>query len=111
VRELTATNQEKRLYFSWRGGSRRQVDISLLAKVGVPVPDGNVIVLQFYPDQTEQLLARLERDAAEKSGKAFKDGKLRLEFVRKTRFIVLKDADGYKFEIARIDFFGGVAGK
>jgi hypothetical protein len=110
VRELTATNQEKRLYFSWRGGSRRQVDVSLLGKAGVPV-GGNVIVLQFYPEQTEQLLAHLERDEAQRSGKALKEGKLRMELVRKTKFAVEKESNGYRFQITKIDFFGDAPSK
>lgn len=110
MRELTATGQEKRLYFSWRGGSRRQVDVSLLGKAGVPV-GGNIIVLQLYPDRTEQLLAHLERDEAQRSGKALKEGKLRMEVVRKTKFAVEKQSTGYRFQITKIDYFGDAPSK
>ena len=110
MRELTTTSQEKRLYFSWRGGSRRQVDVSLLGKGGVPV-GGSVIVLQFYPEQTEQMLAHLERDEAQRSGKAMKEGKLRLELIRKTKFSVEKQSNGYRFQITKIDYFGDAPSK
>jgi hypothetical protein len=91
---------EKRLYFSWRSGGRRQVDLNLLAKAGVPIA-GNVIVLQFYPFETEQLLARLERDYLEQA-KGHKD----LRVVRKTRFSVVRKSGGYEFQITRQEYLG-----
>ena len=108
VREVANPAQEKRLYFSWRGGSRRQADVNLLQKAKVPVGSGNVIVLQFYQAETEQRLARLEMSEAERGGKAFKDSKLRMELVRKTKFLVVKDpsGSGYSFQISKIEYFG-----
>jgi hypothetical protein len=91
---------EKRLYFSWRSGGRRQVDLNLLAKAGVPLV-GNVIVLQFYPFETEQLLARLERDYLERV-KNHKD----MRVVRKTRFSVVRKSGGYEFQITRQEYLG-----
>ena len=106
VRDVANPNLEKRLYFSWRGGSRRQADVNLLKKAGVAVGSGNVIVLQFYPTDTEQRLARLELNEAQAGGKAFKDGKLRMELVRKTKFTVVKEGNGYTFKINKIEYFG-----
>jgi hypothetical protein len=96
---------EKRLYFSWRSGGRRQVDLNLLAKAGVPLV-GNVIVLQFYPFETEQLLARLERDYL----KRMKDH-TDMRVVRKTRFAVVRKGGGYEFEITRQEYLGDPPGK
>jgi hypothetical protein len=96
---------EKRLYFSWRSGGRRQVDLNLLAKAGVPLV-GNVIVLQFYPFETEQLLARLERDYL-KSVKNHTD----LRVIRKTKFSVAKKGGGYELQVSRQEYFGEPPGK
>ena len=96
---------EKRLYFSWRSGGRRQIDLNLLTKAGVPMA-GNVIVLQFYPFETEQLLARLERDYL-KSKKNHTD----MRVVRKTKFTVVKKGSGYEFQVAKQEYFGEPAGK
>jgi len=91
---------EKRLYFSWRSGGRRQIDLNLLTKAGVPL-GGNVIVLQFYPFETEQLLARLEQDYLQKA-KGHKD----MRVVRKTKFSVVKKGGSYEFQIIKQEYFG-----
>jgi hypothetical protein len=91
---------EKRLYFSWRSGGRRQIDLNLLTKSGVPLA-GNVIVLQFYPFETEQLLARLEQEYLQKQ-KGHKD----MRVVRKTKFSVVKKGGGYDFQITKQEYFG-----
>ena len=51
---------EKRLYFSWRQGKLREADHDLMRRAGIPT-EGKT-VLQFYSDDLEQLLLRLERD-------------------------------------------------
>jgi hypothetical protein len=100
ARQVTTGSEEKRLYFSWRGGSRRQADLNLLKKaVSVPL-DNNAITLQFYPEDTVQLLARLEREYAQTQGKT------RLELIRKTKFNVKKTPTGYSFEVAKQEYFG-----
>jgi hypothetical protein len=91
---------EKRLYFSWRSGGRRQIDLNLLSKAGVPLA-GNVIVLQFYPTETEQLLARLERDYLQLAKKHTD-----MRVVRKTKFSVVKKGGGYEFQITKQEYFG-----
>lgn len=96
---------EKRLYFSWRSGGRRQIDLNLLTKAGVPM-SGQVIVLQFYPFVTEQLLARLERDYLQNA-----KGHTEMKLVRKTKFAVVKKAGGYDFQITKQEYFGEPAGK
>jgi hypothetical protein len=96
---------EKRLYFSWRSGGRRQVDLNLLTKAGVPLA-GNVVVLQFYPFETEQHLARLEQEYLQKT-KNHKD----MRVVRKTKFSVVKKGNGYEFQITKQEYFGEPASK
>jgi hypothetical protein len=102
VRMAAGGAEDKRLYFSWRTGGRRQIDLNLLQKAGVAAP-GNAIVLQFYPFETEQYLARMERDYLEKA-KGTKD----LRIVRKTKFQVVRDRNGkpYDFEITKQEYFG-----
>ncbi|MGE0609489.1 MAG: hypothetical protein AB7O62_20530 [Pirellulales bacterium] len=50
---------EKRLYLSWTRGDLVAADRALLAKAGLDATDK--IVVQFYPDTTEQELATLEQ--------------------------------------------------
>jgi hypothetical protein len=102
IRVAPGGSDDKRLYFSWRTGGRRQIDLNLLNKAGVAA-SGNAIVLQFYPTETEQYLARMERDYLEKA-KATKD----LRIVRKTKFLVVRDKGGkpYDFEITKQEYFG-----
>ena len=38
---------------------------------------------------------------------AFRDGKLRLELVRRTRFTLRKAGNGYEFEVVEQELFGG----
>jgi hypothetical protein len=74
--------------------------LNLLAKAGVPL-GGNVIVLQFYPFETEQLLARIERDHLQKA-KQHTD----LRVIRKTKFSVVRKGGGYEFQITKQEYFG-----
>ena len=98
VRESSGGSGEKRLYFSWRGGGRRETDLELLRRARVPL-SRDVVTLQFYPFETEQLLARIERDYARERG----TNDLRL--VRKTRFEVVQEGSGYRFMIIRQEYF------
>ncbi|HVX63367.1 MAG TPA: hypothetical protein VHC19_22290 [Pirellulales bacterium] len=79
--------KEQRLYFSWRQGKLRDADRELMQRAGVPT--ANKIVLQFYPDETEQLLLRLEQDF--KGVDASK--------IRKTTFAVRQKGRGYEFYV------------
>lgn len=51
---------EKRLYFSWKDGDLQQADRQLLTRAGVD--STGKAILQFYPEATEQYLARIELD-------------------------------------------------
>lgn len=81
------SGQDKRLYMTWRQGRLKEADRELIAKAGIPA--AGKLVLQFYPDATEQELLRLEhefkgRDASQ---------------IRKTRFRVRPQGRGYEFYV------------
>lgn len=79
---------EKRLYFTWRGGSRKAGDVSLFQKAGVNASNA-VMILHFYPPVTENVLANIELDYRKR--KAIE--------VRRTNFVVRKAKDGYEFAV------------
>jgi hypothetical protein len=88
----SATNgaDETRLFFTWQGGKRRQADVELFTKAGVPIsPD--TIIFHFYPAGTENLLALRE--------KAYSNRPIRQ--IRRTFFNVISSGDGYDFEVTR----------
>ncbi|MBW3543707.1 MAG: hypothetical protein KY476_25935 [Planctomycetes bacterium] len=84
-----AKGDKDQLYFSWRGGSRRQADAQLCQKAGVNV--GNQPILHLYPAATEQALARLEKDYRNRPP----------EQVRRTYFSVQRAGRGYQFVVTR----------
>jgi hypothetical protein len=90
VRTAASGEGEKRLFFTWQGGKRRQADVQLFAKAGVPIgPD--TIIFHFYPPATENMLALKERD--------YRDRPVRQ--IRRTFFTVYPAAGGYDFEVTR----------
>ena len=76
---------EKRLYMSWRQGTLQQADRELLTRAGIGT-SGKIIV-QFYPPNTENQLAVLERDHRG----------LEATRIRKTRFGVQASGGRYEF--------------
>lgn len=78
---------ETRLYMTWVGGQRKAADVALLQKAGVDLAGG--IVLQFYPADTEALLADAERRYA---NRAERD-------IRRTYFVIVPRGDGYAFAV------------
>lgn len=91
----TSTNgaEETRLYMTWQGGGRRKADVELFTKAGVDVFDA--ILFHFYPRETEELLARLERDFANRP----------VEEIRRTYFVVRPERGGYRFQVTRQSYF------
>lgn len=81
------SNADKRLYMSWRQGRLKEADRELMAKAGVPV--AGKVVLQFYPDATEQNLLHLEHDYKGKDAST----------IRKTRYGVRPVGKGYEFYV------------
>lgn len=88
-REVATAADEQRLYFTWQGGERQAADIKLLAKAGVQVGQGRI--LHFYTPETENRLAVVERNYANRRAKE----------IRRTYFVVVKQARGYTFEVTR----------
>lgn len=80
---------ESRLYMTWRGGTRRQADVALFRKAGVPDADDSVI-LHFYAPETEQILARTEVDYRNRKSSE----------LRTTYFTVEEDGTGFKFVVS-----------
>lgn len=91
VRRAPGGGNEKRLFFTWQGGNRRDADVKLFQKAGVPV--GNATILQFYPHNTENLLAKVE----------FEYERRKYNEIRRTYFGVRKPekATGYEFYVTR----------
>ncbi len=85
---------EKRLYMTWRSGPLSAADRDLLARAGIPVGGG--IMLQFYPAETENILAELERQRA---------GKRDVNEIRKTIFGVRQQDDTYAFYVIDQKYF------
>ncbi len=77
---------EKRYYLTWRKGGLKKADVELLAKAGITV--GRSFILKFLPPALEAKLVALERAKA-----AGRDPKS----IRRTRFGVRSDGDGYAF--------------
>lgn len=88
-REVPTARDEQRLYFTWQGGERQDADIKLLAKAGVQVGAGRI--LHFYIPETENRLAVVERNYANRKAKE----------IRRTYFAVVKQGGGYAFEVTR----------
>jgi hypothetical protein len=81
-----AAQGERRLYMTWRRGSLEQADRELVRRAGLD--ERGRPVLQFYDPETENQLAVLELEYA---------GKRPVSRIRRTRFGVADDRDGYRF--------------
>jgi hypothetical protein len=92
-REVTSGSGENRMYMTWRGGNRKGGDIKLFQKAGVNVGDG--VVFHFYPKQTEQMLADLERRYANRSPNE----------IRRTYFSVQGSGSQFQFVVTRQSYF------
>lgn len=87
TRRTGTSSGERRLYFLWQGGSRKETDVALLQKAGIEVGGGPVF--QFYPDEVVDKLAQLEVRYR---------GRQPIE-IRRTRFIVVPRGGSYDFEV------------
>ena len=92
-RVVDNTDAEARLYMSWQGGQRKATDQKLFERAGVNTQGG--FILHFYPQKTEQLLARLERSYANRSVKE----------IRRTYFTVVRQGNGFSFAVTRQLYF------
>lgn len=92
-RETTSGKNEKRLYMTWRGGSRREADRKLFEKAGVDVSGARI--MHFYPSETEKRLATLEQRYRNRP----------VDEIRRTYFVVLRNGRNYRFEVTRQIYF------
>lgn len=89
-RVVTSGKEENRLYMNWQGGSRRLADIEIFRNAGIDAEQA--LVLHFYPQNTEAVMAKLEREASERP----------VDQIRRTYFVVRHADKGYAFEVTRV---------
>lgn len=94
------SNKEDRLYFSWQKGALQQIDRQLLGKAGIN--HANKLVVQFYPADTENLLANVEMNYLNS-----KFPGRNIKTVRQTRFKVQPDGKGLTFVVTSQTYLGG----
>jgi hypothetical protein len=94
VRHASSGEGEKRLFFTWQGGKRRQADVQLFTNAGVPI-GADTVIFHFYPPLTENMLATKER--------AYRDRPVRQ--IRRTFFTVIQTASGFDFEVTRQAYY------
>ena len=87
-RDTTVGNDDGRLFFGWQGGDRIKADRELLRRAGVTNVDEGMI-LHFYPAETENRLAELELNFANRPSSQ----------IRRTNFRVERDGDDFVFRV------------
>jgi len=92
-RTVNTGKGESRLYMTWQGGSRREADIQLFRRIGVNAAGG--VIFHFYPKKTEQQLARLEFNHAQRSA----------DQIRRTYFVVRRKGPDYEFVVTKQSYF------
>lgn len=88
VRYVTNGQEEKRLYFTWKGGTRKALDLQLFQKAGVDASNA-VMIMHLYPPETENQLAVLEKQYKNRDAKD----------IKKTYFAVRSAKQGFEFTI------------
>jgi len=84
---------DERLYFTWKSGTLRDADLQLLKQSGIA--STNRIPIQFYPAETENLLAYVEQQYLDVRP---------LSKVKKTVFGIRDAENGFEFYVIRVDF-------
>jgi hypothetical protein len=92
LRRAGRSQDEQRLYMTWRSGELIEADRQLLAKAGIATADR--VILQFYPPQAEAMLASLERQEA---------GEKDLRSIRRTVFGVRPKGRQFEFFVISQD--------
>jgi hypothetical protein len=85
------SKDEKRLYMTWKSGTLKQFDQQLLGRAGIATTGR--MVMQFYPQDTEDRLAWIEMENAKKEGHPNVK-----EFLR-TIFAVRPAGRGYEYHV------------
>jgi hypothetical protein len=99
-KRVGAADKEERLYFSWRQGTLQQADRELLRRAGIAHSER--LVVQFYPEKTENLLAAVE-DSYLRRAQPGRD----IKTVRQTRFRVKREGNGFIFVVDKQSYLGG----
>ena len=94
-RGTRSSEKAKRIYFRNLASKLKVWDHSKLTVAGIDLNDS--IVVQFYPDETRDILLKVE------SNSIIKDGK-NLSEVTKTRFGCRKTNDGFEYFIEQITY-------
>ena len=94
ARTVNNGQEEKRLYFTWKGGERKRLDLQIFQKAGITAD--NALLMHFYPADTENQLAIIERDYRKKKA----------EEIRKTYFAVRAAKQGFEFTITSQTYIG-----
>lgn len=81
------SKDEERLWMNWKRGRLREADRDLAARAGLPT--NGRLILQFYPDETEQLLLAAEHEYKNRDAST----------IRKTRFGVRQMGSAYEFYV------------
>ncbi len=93
-RRTRSPELEDRLYMTWRGGPLEAADRELLGRAGIETQGR--ILLQFYPPQTEALLAQQEKIFA---------GERDVNEIRKTIFGVRRSGGAFEFYVLDQRYF------
>jgi hypothetical protein len=85
------SKDEKRLYMTWKSGTLKQYDQQLLGRASIPT--AGRMMMQFYPEETEDRLAWIEMENAKRLGHPNVK-----EFLR-TIFGVRPAGSGFEFHV------------
>jgi hypothetical protein len=90
------SKDEKRLYMTWKSGTMKQFDQTLLGRAGIST--AGRMMMQLYPEDVEDRLAWIEMENAKKQGHSHQK-----EFLR-TVFAVRPQGRGYEFYVVEQRF-------
>lgn len=88
-RTATSGDEEKRLFMTWRGGTRKAADTKLFQAVGVDT--AQAVMFHFYSARAEEQLLNLEYQYARRNAL----------MIRRTYFNVVKQGNGFAFVVTR----------
>ena len=88
-------DKEKRLYMTWRGGTLQQFDQQLLSAAGINT--ANRLLMQFYPEDVEIILASIENEYGNKQKKTVQE-------YLKTVFELKPKGSTWEFVVAEMRF-------
>jgi hypothetical protein len=88
TRRSGSSADDERLYMTYQFGPLKELDARLLESVGVPTRGR--ILMQFYPQKAENMLALAEQEYLSSKGRS-------LEQVKRTTFGVTADGGNYRF--------------